>query len=237
MDLKTLAAISKTQKFFLGLLIFHEPHYKENVKKGLPFFTGEELNEIEEGPNRKGLTFEQVDKILAKKSMIVKAPTFKRYIGLGLVSGTERIERTKRGNIGYYPTRVIREVNLVKYCLFIDSDLDELLGSSIRSYESSVLELIEAQSAETVDILANISDPELSERTIGPVLQELSAEKIISAKEKKQILRAVERFQDACQEVWNSYDTLYTAMEDVKLPGLVVLTRIFGRQQISEEDQ
>jgi len=36
-------------------------HYKENVKKGLPFFTGEELNEIEEGQNRNGLTFEQVN--------------------------------------------------------------------------------------------------------------------------------------------------------------------------------
>jgi hypothetical protein len=130
MKLEEIAATNSFQRSLLSALVVSTPSYQQDVASGLPFFTAEELSQIEED-HKDGLTFQQIKGTLASKGMILKPATFKRYLGLGLIPGTTKIERKGRGNIGYYPASVIRNINLVKYALYAKLSFDALLLISV----------------------------------------------------------------------------------------------------------
>jgi hypothetical protein len=138
-DLKDLVELGESLRNIHSWMILRDIQYKEAVEKGLPFFSEAELEEIEYNPHHKnGITFGEIEKILSKKGMILKLPTYKRYIGLKLIPESTGRKMVKKKRVGFYPVSVIRKINFIKYVLFANMDFEKSLSRfQITAYEAA----------------------------------------------------------------------------------------------------
>lgn len=98
--------------------------YLEDLKKGLPFFSEQELIEIEE-KFKKGMTQNDILAEIYKKGWPFKENTLKHYIQINQIPRAERRE----GKISYYPANTIRHLNFTRYCIFSGSETAKELTS------------------------------------------------------------------------------------------------------------
>lgn len=128
----------------------HEtPEYQESVKKGLPFFTQEELNEIEE-KYRGGMTWNDIESVLAGKGMIFKKSTFRKHIQERTIPPSKGYRPTERGREAIYPSDIILHINFVQYFYKIaDNELFsrilELFADQVTTAKSAIENNIENQ--------------------------------------------------------------------------------------------
>jgi hypothetical protein len=210
----------------LGQIIVNDPQYLNGLETGSRFFTSQQLTEIEAKYPDPGLTFVQIQEELAKIKVILKPATFKKYVGMKLVSGTSRIKKTERGSIGFYPATVIRQINLIKYLLDCKRDFLECYISALKATPSNALQIIQEDAEDAFDITENIGYF-TADTAVASHLDDLLLHKVISQADKEAIMSKVEAFRDACGNVYSAQQALQGALENLVVPGSYNLEKLF----------
>lgn len=123
--------------------IYSTETYQNTLEMGRPFFTKDEIQEIEK-KYPEGMTWKQIEKEISKKGLIIKKPTFRKYVNEKWVP--EAITQTS-GREHIYPNTAIKSVNLVKFLLSIDGkNIFNLLDALNTEYGASIYELLEESS-------------------------------------------------------------------------------------------
>ena len=91
------------------------PGYKEGINKGLPLFTGEELDNIKKHYEESGLTWEDIDRLLSEKGLFFKKATFRKYIQEGNISKAIGYKNTEKGRVAIFPPDTISHINFIQY--------------------------------------------------------------------------------------------------------------------------
>lgn len=95
--------------------------YKEVVEKGLPFFTLDELKDIE-AKYKDGITWAEIDEALAKKGVILKKATFRRYINDKLIAPSVGYRKNEKGREALFPPDIIAHINFIQYFFRVADD-------------------------------------------------------------------------------------------------------------------
>ena len=130
------------RKLLIIALLANED-YKKDIKKGLPFYTEEELGKIKD-KYADGMTWSEIDTELSKKGVIMKKATFRSYIQNQNISSSVGFKKNKKGREAIYPSDTILHINFVQYFYrMADDDFIFELSSIIESLEVSAMDLIE----------------------------------------------------------------------------------------------
>jgi hypothetical protein len=239
MKLEEIASKEPFQRSLLSALVVITASYKKDVADGLPFFSEEELSKIEANPNYKesGLTFQQIKEILASKGLILKPATFKKYLALGLIPGTTNIKRTGKGNIGFYPVSIIRDINLIKYTLYANLSFDDLLSSSINSYSMDLSEFIERLNPEALSPLIDWEADWDVQETVERELSRLFDDGQISRKEMDAAKRKAAAYGKASSQHFKAQRGLRECLEGIKVNGAYLLKELLQREGSSTEEE
>ena len=133
------------QRKFLNELLLKSDGYKESVKKGLPFFTLEELAELEK-KYQGGITWKEIDTELANKGMIFKKATFRKYIQEKKIPSTYTYRATKKGREAIYASDTIEHINFIQYFYRIaDNEIIDAIFESFSGETINVKDAIEDQ--------------------------------------------------------------------------------------------
>jgi len=112
--------------------------YKRHIGQGLPFFSKKELNHII-GKYKDGMTWDDINRELIKKSMIVKKPTFRQYCQRKwLPPAIKDPTHLIKGKALRYPSTIIGHINFVKYFLYADRKLISMLEKRLKDQEMDV---------------------------------------------------------------------------------------------------
>lgn len=128
--------------------------YREILEKGLPFFTKEELNELEK-KYQDGMTWHQIEKELFSKGMILKRPTFRKWVQEGLIPSTVKYTVSRRGREAKYPPDIIKHINFYKYLQFNKTSFILYLMKLLSEAKTTALESVEShleERFETFDV-------------------------------------------------------------------------------------
>jgi hypothetical protein len=116
-----------SQRDQFNVLLMKLPEYNESIKKGLPFFTLDELEEIKK-KYRRGITWKEIDEELSRKGMILNKNTFRKYIQDNLIPPSNSYLNTEKGREAKYPTDILYYINFIQYYYKIaDNDLVDTL--------------------------------------------------------------------------------------------------------------
>lgn len=102
------------QRRILNEFLLESEGYKESVKKGLPFFTLDELADLER-KYKSGISWNEIDAELSKKGMIFKKATFRKYIQERKAPPSKGYRATKKGREAIYPSDTIEHINFIQY--------------------------------------------------------------------------------------------------------------------------
>jgi hypothetical protein len=103
-----------TLRRFLNDSFLDSEGYKESVKKGLPFYTKNELKELKKLYHN-GITWKQIDEELANKGVIFKQATFRKYIQERKIPAARGYRITDTGREAIYPKDTIEHINFLQY--------------------------------------------------------------------------------------------------------------------------
>ena len=97
--------------------------YKKSIEMGLPFYTREELDDIEKRyPD--GMTWKEIERELFQKGVILKRATFRKWVEAGLVPRPNGYKITSRGREAKYPASIIEHIN---FCRYLKYDKDSVV--------------------------------------------------------------------------------------------------------------
>ena len=225
MKLEKLAKEEPAIRNIMSLMLLTDKEYLKAIKKGLPFFTQDELNKIEENEEYKsGLTFEEINKLLSEKGMILKLPTFKKYVNLKLIPTSTKRKTTGKGSPGLYPASVIRTINFIKYSLYANIDAFETV---VGGFETRALEVIE-NSFEIgnfflIDFLVYVySDPRFKDEpqtVIKRCADELFDKKVINHGQRDEIIQTTDRVDTLIHEADDAFHKLLHLLGEIKVSG------------------
>jgi hypothetical protein len=123
--LDDLPAYDHPKRKYLFDLYLKSEYVQNKIKdEGLPFFTEDELAEIE-ATHKDGLTKKEVMSFIYRK-WDIKEGTLKHYMQKKLIPSAQTTDKTKKGKISIYPSDIIRHVNFVRYSLFAKDTKDTL---------------------------------------------------------------------------------------------------------------
>ena len=168
---------SYQRKLFNEFLLKSE-EYEKSVKKGLPFFTLEELSGLER-KYQSGITWNEIDTELSKKGMIFKKATFRKYIQERKIPSSTAYRATKKGREAIYPGNIIKHINFIQYFYriadneIIDKILEVFSQQTVNA-EDAIAEQIDSQNLRegVLMCLRNMSyDDNDIEQAIYDVLQ------------------------------------------------------------------
>ncbi len=220
----------------LSWMILANQEYLDNVEKGLPFFKTEEIDRIEKKYEKTGVPLKDINEILSGKGMILKTPTFKKYVNLKLIPGTLRMKKTKKGSVGFYPPSVIREINFIKYALYANLDVKTVFQSGLESLSTNALTIIESSFPEVLDIAANLGGV-LNERNETPYqaiehhLDQFFEEELVTKDKRDEILRKASEVQDICNGIYDVTSELEKLLEDIEVPFQICLKRFMKQRK------
>jgi hypothetical protein len=103
------------QRKSFNKFLLESDSYRENIQKGLPFFTPDELGGLE-SKYKNGITWNEIDTELSKKGMIFKKSNFRKYIQEGRIPKAEGYKATSKGREALYPSNIIEHINCIHYC-------------------------------------------------------------------------------------------------------------------------
>ena len=103
-------------------------NYQKTLKTGLPFFKIEELEELE-SKYEDGMTWEDINRELSHKGLILKKATFRKYIQDGHLPKAIDYKKTPRGRMALFPAQTIKHINFLQYCFRVadDKELNALI--------------------------------------------------------------------------------------------------------------
>ena len=139
--------IKSCDSFLRNLLIedilFTLKDYQECIKKGLPFFRKEELDQIEKKyPD--GMSWNDIENELCKKGILLKRATFRKWVQQGIIPASKIYEITGKGRVLKYPPKVIAHINFYKYIQY--------------NKKSAILEILKALSGRKVSAMEMIEN-------------------------------------------------------------------------------
>jgi hypothetical protein len=116
--------------------------YKNEIDKGLRFFTRDELECIE---NRfiEGMTWDDIESELSAKGTMLKHSTFRKYIQDGIIPKAKSHKSTDKGRVAVYEPNIIRHLNFVNFFYKVTNvpridELIELIGACEISYLDAI---------------------------------------------------------------------------------------------------
>ena len=110
-----------------------EEFYKDEIKRGIPFFSEEGLFAIEEKYGENGMTKNDLISEIYRKGWQIKENTIKSYIQKGLIPRALKRVKTDQGMISIYPSNMLRHLNFTRYCLFSENKSINTLLSLIKA--------------------------------------------------------------------------------------------------------
>lgn len=238
MNLKELSDYDPTVRWLMSRMLLQDKEYLKDIKKGLPFFTEEELSKIEgEKEHRSGLTFEQISRALSGKGMILKLPTFKKYINLKLIPGSIGRQSIGKSSLGLYPPSVIREINFIKYTLYSNLDFKTVLDR----FQTTALGIVESSFPDSMSVpdfypeSGNINEfGECADKAIKRYAQELFEKRIIKKRKMEEIVGLVDTISDLLQKTEDTFSDLMVLLKEIPINGKVgfeMLLRPPGKKQ------
>lgn len=238
MGLENLAKQTAELRDGLSRMIVNDPQYLESLKAGAHFFSSQELVDIETKYQDQGLALKQIQEELAKKEIDLKIPTFKKYVGMKLVSGTSSIQKTDKGSIGFYPSHVIRQINLIKYLLESKRDFLECYIAALGATSSNVLQIVQSEDPDALDIVENLGGFR-AYAVVKKHLDDLVSQKIVTKAERENVLSKAKDYERACDNIYRASGALQDALENLAVPGNYILARLFEaiKNQSSSEDK
>jgi hypothetical protein len=121
------------------------PAYREKLEKGFPLFSQEELDNIK---NRyeEGLTWEDIERELLRKNIILKKATFRKYIhdnNLPKAIGYKKIDKRR---LAIFPNNILSHINLLQYYYRVENSkiVDILFGIYIKDIYQDEMTYLEA---------------------------------------------------------------------------------------------
>lgn len=139
---------ARSQNRKLMLKIFKLPEYREEIEQGLPFFSQEELDEIERKYQESGMTRKDIVSEAYKKGWLIKESTLKSYLQKDQLPPPLKRLKTDKGAVSIYPADTIRHLNFVRYCLFSGNKAVDLIMSMMKRMSFSDEAHLEAASVE-----------------------------------------------------------------------------------------
>lgn len=101
------------RKVMNELMLLSE-RYQQAIDRGLPFYTENELKQIiEKYPN--GITWSEIDAEISSKGIILKKPTFRKYIQNKAIPPSIKYRSIKKGREAIYPPEIIIHINFMIY--------------------------------------------------------------------------------------------------------------------------
>jgi len=228
MSLEDLANRELKERKLLSWMILEDKQYVGEIKKGLPFFTKKELSEIENNEKHKsGLTFSEINKKLSAKGMILKQPTFKKYITLKLIPDSIGTKKKDKGIVGLYPPKIIRAINFIKYSLYINLNFTDIIDRFFDQFKTTALELIESSFPQDMDLFDFFSTIQgnFNERGEAPpdamrrCARKLFEKNIIENQKMKEIIKLVETIEDSMDTALTSFHLLKDVLGNISIPG------------------
>lgn len=139
--------IKSCDSFLRNLLIedilFTLKDYQQCIKKGLPFFRKEELDQIDKKyPD--GMSWSDIENELCKKGILLKRATFRKWVQQGIIPASKIYEITDKGRVLRYPPKVIAHINFYKYIQY--------------NKKSAILEILKALSGRKVSAMEMIKN-------------------------------------------------------------------------------
>lgn len=130
--------------------------YRKNINKGIRLFTTEELNEIK-GRYEDGLTWDDIDRELSQKGILLKKATFRKYIQDGYLPKPTGYRNTGRGRVALFPADTISHINFIQYFYKVASGevVDKPL-TFLRDLQISYLEAVESQLTFHLELYASL---------------------------------------------------------------------------------
>jgi hypothetical protein len=133
------------QRKLFNKFLLKSKEYEESVKKGLPFFTLEELSGIKR-KYRNGITWNEIDTELSKKGMIFKKATFRKYIQERKIPSSTAYRASKKGREAVYPGNMIKHINFIQYFYRIaDNEVIDKILEEFSNQMINVKDAIEEQ--------------------------------------------------------------------------------------------
>jgi hypothetical protein len=133
--------------------------YLDNLKKGLPFFSQEELEDIK-NRYQDGLVWEDIERELLRKNIILKKATFRKYIQENRLPEAKKYRKINRRRMAVFPPDTVSHINFVLYCYkvvdgkMMDNLLSALTGKD--EYFISYREAIETKLSRQDDLRSAI---------------------------------------------------------------------------------
>jgi len=139
---------AKSQNRKIMLKIFKLAEYREDIERGLPFFSEEELEELEREYGDSGMTRKDIINEAYKKGWLIKESTLKSYLQKDQLPRPLKRVKTDKGAVSIYPADTIRHLNFVRYCLFSGNKAVDMVISMLKKMSFSDEAHLEAASAE-----------------------------------------------------------------------------------------
>ena len=122
------------------------PSYKESLEKGYPLFTEEELKEIKMR-YKDGLVWDEIQRELLLKKIILKKATFRKYIQEKHLPSATGYRKVDRRRLAVFPPDIISHINFIRYFYeVVDGKvIDRFLETLLEQTQMTYLEAIEAE--------------------------------------------------------------------------------------------
>jgi len=233
MSLKSLSELKPQMRNALSNWIPEDEDCLKEIEKGRPFFRADELKAIEENKDYKtGLTFSQIDEILSRKGMILKLPTFKKYVGMKLIPESIEIRKTKKGIIAVYPPKIIRAINFIKYSLYANLDFIPIIERKIEKKTQESLDKLRLSALELIGdpfddwVLFDFSERpnnfnevgETPPEAISRFTNEFFKKKVINKTKLEEINNLIDAIYSAFDAAEERFSTLCKVLDKIEVP-------------------
>lgn len=125
--------------------VFEFEDYRNNLSKGIRLFTHDELKQMKER-YKKGLTWDDIDRELSQKGILLKKATFRKYIQNGYLPRPKSYRKTDKGRMAVFPPDTISHINFIQYFYKVASGeiADDMLAF-IQNIRITHLEAVESK--------------------------------------------------------------------------------------------
>lgn len=137
-----LPEYSSIVRKWLNKLLYATSEYNDSVKKGLPFFSQQEIEKLNQ-KYRDGISWKEIDTELSKKGVIFKKPTFRKYLQEKKIPPAQGYKTSKKGREAIYPPEIIDNINFVQYFYrMADNELIKKLSDGLSGLVTNAKDVI-----------------------------------------------------------------------------------------------
>lgn len=130
--------------------------YQENLNKGFPLFNHEELENIKKH-YKDGLVWDDIERELFRKKIILKKATFRKYIQENNLPKAKGYRNIDRRRLAVFPKDIISHINFLQYFYKVaDGKMVDRLLNLVLEKQVTYLEAIESKLDWTGNLYAAI---------------------------------------------------------------------------------